>query len=70
MIRTPVEEWVSIDGLDFHICDWGGSGQPIVLLHGLASTCHIWDLVAPLLAKELAQWYSFHLRSQAHHKDG
>src|SRR5205814_2298064 len=37
-------------GLDVHVRDWGGppvrdGGQrPVVLLHGLASTCHIPDL--------------------------
>jgi pimeloyl-ACP methyl ester carboxylesterase len=29
--------------------DWGGSGQPLVLLHGLASNARIWDGVAPRL---------------------
>ncbi|MCH7706380.1 MAG: alpha/beta hydrolase, partial [Chloroflexi bacterium] len=29
--------------------DWGGTGQPLVLLHGLASNAHIWDRVAPAL---------------------
>jgi pimeloyl-ACP methyl ester carboxylesterase len=31
--------------------DWGGEGQPVVLLHGLASSYRIWDLMAPLLAR-------------------
>jgi len=50
-ILTPVDEWVTVDGLSFHYRDWGGSGQPVLLLHGLASTCHIWAMVAPLLAQ-------------------
>lgn len=50
MAQTPRDEWVPINGLRFHYRDWGGTGQPLVLLHGLASTCHIWDLVAPILA--------------------
>jgi pimeloyl-ACP methyl ester carboxylesterase len=29
--------------------DWGGQGDWLVLLHGLASQSHIWDLVAPYL---------------------
>ena len=45
--------WVELRNLRFHYRDWGGSGRPIVLLHGLASTCHIWDLVAPRLARDL-----------------
>ena len=52
MAQAPSEEWVTVDGLRFHFRDWGGSGQPLVLLHGLASTCHIWDLVAPILAQD------------------
>lgn len=36
-------------GLTLHYRDWGGSGQPILLLHGLASSSRIWDLVAPRL---------------------
>ncbi len=52
MAPTARDEWVTINGLSFHYRDWGGAGQPIVLLHGLASTCHIWDLVAPILAEE------------------
>ena len=54
MAQAPSEKWVIVNGLDFHYRDWGGSGQPIVLLHGLASTCHIWDMVAPILAKDYA----------------
>lgn len=34
-----------------HYLDWGGSGRPIILLHGLASSCRIWDFTAPLLAE-------------------
>jgi len=29
---------------------WPGEGTPVLLLHGLASTRHIWDLVVPGLA--------------------
>ena len=54
MQQTPRDEWVTIDGLSFHYRDWGGTGQPLVLLHGLASTCHIWDLVAPILTSDFS----------------
>ena len=40
---------INIAGLTFHYLDWGGTGTPIILIHGLASTVHIWDLVAPHL---------------------
>ncbi len=46
----PTDQWVELRGLNFHYRDWGGEGTPLVLLHGLASTSHIFDLVAPLLA--------------------
>ena len=49
---TPNDCYVDLRGLPFHYRDWGGDGRPALLLHGLASTCHIWDLVAPLLAQE------------------
>ena len=50
----PRDKLVDVGGLRLHYRDWGGSGQPILLLHGLASTCHIWDLVAPLLREGFA----------------
>ena len=46
------DAYVALGGLRFHYREWGGKGQAVVLLHGLASTCHIWDLTAPLLQKE------------------
>ena len=54
MAPAPNDDWVNRNGLSFHYRDWGGAGQPIVLLHGLASTCHIWDMVAPILAEDNA----------------
>jgi pimeloyl-ACP methyl ester carboxylesterase len=48
-INMPQDKYIDIDDLKFHYIDWGGSGQAIVLLHGLASQAHIWDLTAPLL---------------------
>jgi pimeloyl-ACP methyl ester carboxylesterase len=44
--------FVRLGGLDFHYVAWGGTGAPVILLHGLASTVHIWDLVAPRLAAQ------------------
>jgi len=32
-----------------HTLDWGGSGPPLLLLHGLSSSARIWDFVAPIL---------------------
>ena len=52
MVKAPKDQWVTVDGMSFHYLDWGGNGQRIMLFHGLASTCHIWDMVAPILAQE------------------
>ncbi|MDE2143962.1 MAG: alpha/beta hydrolase [Elusimicrobia bacterium] len=30
-----------------HLRDWGGSGAPVLLLHGMAAHSHWWDGVAP-----------------------
>ncbi len=48
---TPTGQFVDLRSLRLHYRDWGGSGQPLVLLHGLASNSRIWDLAAPLLAR-------------------
>jgi len=47
---TPQSEFVEAGGLRLHYRDWGGDGEPLLLLHGLASNARIWDLTAPLLS--------------------
>ena len=54
MTQTPHDRWLDTGALRMHYRDWGGIGQPLVLLHGLASTCHIWDLVAPNLSRDFS----------------
>ena len=49
MTAEATDRYVDLAGLRLHYRDWGGDGPPLVLLHGLASNCRIWDLVAPLL---------------------
>lgn len=40
-------------GLDFHWLEWGTAETPVmVLLHGLTGHAHIWDHIAPELARE------------------
>ncbi|HEX6678687.1 MAG TPA: alpha/beta hydrolase [Actinomycetes bacterium] len=46
---VPVDRSVPGDGVRLHARDWGGDGQAVVLLHGLASNGRIWDGVAPRL---------------------
>ena len=50
----PTDEYTRYGGLRMHVRNWGGEGRPVVLLHGLASTCRIWDFVAPILAQDFA----------------
>jgi pimeloyl-ACP methyl ester carboxylesterase len=38
-------------GVRLAVREWPGDGPSILLLHGLASSSHIWDLVAPRLAR-------------------
>ncbi|HXG35695.1 MAG TPA: alpha/beta hydrolase [Dehalococcoidia bacterium] len=44
--------YIELPGVRLHYREWGGQGKPLVLLHGLASTCNIWNLTAPLLNRE------------------
>ena len=48
-----MDSYLYLNGLRFHYKNWGGppDGQPLVLLHGLASNARIWDLVAPHLVE-------------------
>jgi pimeloyl-ACP methyl ester carboxylesterase len=47
---TPTDRAVPGDGISLHARDWGGGGQAVLLLHGLASNARIWDGVASRLA--------------------
>ena len=61
-LSYPQDCYVNLRGLRFYYRDWGGGNgdrdrqnggdgrPPVLLLHGLASTGHIWDMVAPRLA--------------------
>ena len=48
----PQEQWADVGELRIRYLDWGGDGSPILALHGLASSGHWYDRVAPLLSKE------------------
>ena len=45
----PAEKWAHVNGLDMRYLDWGGDGEPLLALHGLASSAHWYDIVARLL---------------------
>jgi pimeloyl-ACP methyl ester carboxylesterase len=42
---------VTSDGVRLHVREWPGGGSDVLLIHGLASSSHIWDLVAPRLVR-------------------
>lgn len=46
--------FVLVDGVRLHFQEWGSpdSSETVVLVHGLGSSSHIWDLVGPLLAAD------------------
>ena len=42
---------VTSDGVRLHVREWPGDDEGVLLIHGLASSSHIWDLVAPRLVR-------------------
>ncbi len=50
--RYAIDKTLKANDLRFHYRDWNGHGWPVLLLHGLSSTSHIWDLVAARLVDE------------------
>ncbi len=47
--KGPAECWADVGELRMRYLDWGGDGAPVMALHGLASSAHWYDIVAPLL---------------------
>ena len=45
--RQPVDQYVTVNGLRLHYLDWGGTGRPLILVHGLDRHAHTFDHVAP-----------------------
>jgi len=42
---------VETGGVRLDVREWAGGGEDVLLIHGLASSSHIWDLVAPRLVR-------------------
>jgi pimeloyl-ACP methyl ester carboxylesterase len=38
-----------VNGVQLHYLDWGGTGDPLLFLHGLGTSSHIFDDLAPRL---------------------
>lgn len=50
MDHRAVNRYVNIGDIQLYVRDWGGDGlPPLFVVHGLASTHHIFDLIAPAL---------------------
>src|SRR4051812_39030279 len=45
-------QYVTINGVQLHCLDWGGRGDPLVMLHGTGDTAHIFDDLAPKLTNQ------------------
>jgi pimeloyl-ACP methyl ester carboxylesterase len=43
------EHFLQANGVKLHYLDWGGTGQPLVLLTGYGSPAHVFDSLAPRL---------------------
>src|SRR5713226_1406607 len=39
--------FVTANGIRLHYLDWGGSGPPLILIHGLGQSPHFFDDLAP-----------------------
>jgi pimeloyl-ACP methyl ester carboxylesterase len=54
IISAVTDGFVDIGTLRLHYQEWGPPTAPgtVVLVHGVGSSCHIWDLTAPLLADQ------------------
>lgn len=50
---SPVDQWIKLGDLNMHYLDWQGTGMPVVVLHGAASSCHWYDLVIPHITNNL-----------------
>ena len=48
-VRLPDDHQVIVGALRLHYLDWGGSGTPILFLHGGGLNAHTWDCVAVML---------------------
>ena len=47
--QLPAERWAEVGSLRMRYLDWGGGGAPVLALHGLASSAHWYDILAPFL---------------------
>jgi len=45
--NSPTDKYIKVNDLKFHYLEWGDQKNPtIILVHGIAQTCHSWDFIA------------------------
>jgi pimeloyl-ACP methyl ester carboxylesterase len=46
-LLRPIDRHLTVNGLRFHLLDWGGEGRtPLLLLHGFTGHAHAWDTLS------------------------
>ncbi len=46
-LLQPIDRTLTVNGLRFHLLDWGGEGRtPLLLLHGFTGAAHAWDTLS------------------------
>ncbi len=46
-LLRPLDRHLLVNGLRFHLLDWGGDGRtPLLLLHGFTGHAHAWDTLS------------------------
>ena len=50
-ITLPTDRQMIVGTMRFHYLDWGGSGHPLLFLHGGGINAHTWDVVALMLRR-------------------
>jgi pimeloyl-ACP methyl ester carboxylesterase len=48
---TPRDRFIDANRLRHHLLEWSDAGPTVLLLHGFLEHAHVWDFVAPLLAR-------------------
>lgn len=61
-LSKPAVRFVEANGLRFRVLDWGGSGSPILFLHGGGQDSYTWELVC-LQLREKYHCYALDLRN-------
>ena len=46
------ESFIQTNGIKLHYLDWGGSGQPLILIHGLGDSPYIFEDIASFLKND------------------